>query len=158
YVSGRLGDAALALAHHRGRVTLAADELARCDASLLRPAPRVTLGERLRGVATAAIDVSDGLVGDLGHLLGASRVGATVEMSRIPRCRAVDERVAVSERALALGCLLAGGDDYELCFTAPERAEGGLRLLAQELGLALTCIGSIAAGTGLVVRDERGAP
>jgi thiamine-monophosphate kinase len=150
FVSGRLGDAALALAHRRRRVILAADELTQCEAALLRPTPRVELGERLRGIATAAIDISDGLVGDLGHVLDASGVGATLELAALGR------RLAGDERSLALDCLLAGGDDYELCFTAPARAAAGIGALAGQLDLALTRVGSIEERAGLVVRDESG--
>jgi thiamine-monophosphate kinase len=156
YVSGRLGDAALALAHHRGRIVLPADELAACDQAFLRPKPRVALGERLRGLATAAIDVSDGLVGDLGHILDASGVGATVELAALPRSTALDRRLGGEDRALALDCLLAGGDDYELCFSAPSRAGAELGAVAEQLDLALTRIGSIEERAGLVVHDEHG--
>ncbi len=156
YVSGRLGDAALALAHHAGRVALAPDELAHCAHALLRPTPRVALGERLRGLATAAIDVSDGLTGDLGHVLEASNVGAIVELAAVPRSPWIDARLDGAQRAVALDCLLAGGDDYELLFTAPPDAETTLRTLSVELGLALTRIGSIEPAPGLVVRDESG--
>ena len=135
---------------------LADDELHPCNHALLRPSPRVALGERLRGLATAVIDVSDGLVGDLGHILEASGVGATVELSRIPRSNALDRRLGGAERALALECLLAGGDDYELCFTAPARAAAKLDALSTELGLALTPIGNIEQRPGLVVTDEHG--
>ena len=154
YVSGELGNAALALAHHRGRIALAADDLARCDAALLRPMPRVALGEQLRGQASAAIDISDGLVGDLDHILEASGVGATIEIARLPRSSALEHVLAGGERALALDCLLAGGDDYELCFTAP--ADADLEPLAQQLDLRLTRIGTIERRAGLVVHDEHG--
>ncbi len=156
YVSGSLGDAALALAHHRGRIVLAADELALCDRALLRPEPRVALGQRLRGLATAAIDVSDGLVGDLGHVLDASGVGAAVTVAALPRSTTLAHRLEGADRALALDCLLAGGDDYELCFTAPARAGAKLDALAGQLDLPLTRIGSIEKRAGLVVRDEQG--
>jgi thiamine-monophosphate kinase len=156
YVSGRLGDAALALAHRAGRVALGADELAHCAHALLRPTPRIALGERLRGLATAAIDVSDGLTGDLGHVLEASNVGAIVELAAVPRSPWIDARLGGAQRAVALDCLLAGGDDYELLFTAPPDAEATLKALSVELGLALTRIGTIEPAPGLVVRDESG--
>ena len=156
FVSGRLGDAALALAHHRGLVALAADEFAHCEHALLRPTPRVALGERLRGLASSAIDISDGLTGDLGHILEASSVGATVELASLPRSPALDGRLSGTERSLALECLLAGGDDYELCFTAPASAETALQELSRELALPLTRIGRIDPSRELVVRDERG--
>jgi thiamine-monophosphate kinase len=156
YVSGRLGDAALAVAQQRGRIALAPDELAQCERALSRPTPRVRLGERLRGLATAAIDISDGLTGDLGHILEASRVGGTVDLAAVPRSSVLERRLAGAERALALECLLAGGDDYELCFAAPANAKARVRALGSELGIALTRIGTIDAEPRLVVRDEHG--
>jgi thiamine-monophosphate kinase len=156
YVSGRLGDAALAVAHHRGRIALDRDELKQCDAAMLRPTPRIALGERLRGIASAAIDLSDGLTGDLGHILDASGVGARLEFAAIPRSEAIAHRVAGAERALALECLLTGGDDYELCFTAPEARAAEIDALAKALALPLTRIGSIEKKSGLTVLDEQG--
>ena len=156
YVSGCLGDAALAVAHHRRRVVLARDELERCEGALSRPIPRVALGERLRGLATAAIDLSDGLLGDLGHIAEASRVRATIEIAAVPRSPAIGGRLAGAERALALECLLAGGDDYELCFTAPAGAAAKLKAVSVDVGIALTRIGAIASGSGVVVLDEEG--
>jgi len=158
YVSGRLGDAALAVAATTGRVMLPDDVLAACRARLDTPVPRTALGLALRGVASAAIDVSDGLTGDLGHILERSAVGAVVDLASIPRSPPVAAMLAGPERALALGCLLAGGDDYELCFTAPPAAAPRIRAMAADVELPLTRIGSITAGRGLVVRDERGAP
>ena len=156
YVSGTLGDAALAVAHHRGLISLETDELRRCEAALLRPTPRVALGERLRGVASAAIDLSDGLAGDLGHVLDASGVGATLQLAAIPRSEALNLRLRGTERALVLECLLAGGDDYELCFTAPESRATDVDALARALPLALTRIGVIEKRAGLAVVDEEG--
>jgi thiamine-monophosphate kinase len=156
YVSGTLGDAALAVAHQQRRIVLAPDELARCEQALLWPRPRVELGQRLRGIASAAIDISDGLTGDLGHILEASGRGASVELAAVPRSAILDNLLACDDRALGLECLLAGGDDYELCFTAPARVAAEIGALAEELDLALTQIGRIEDGSGLVVRDETG--
>ncbi len=157
YVSGSLGDAALALAAMSGRTPLAPAVAATCRERLENPAPRVALGEALRGVASAAIDVSDGLTGDLGHILERSRVGATIELAAIPRSQALAAKLAGSERALALQCLLAGGDDYELCFTAPASARERMATIAGTCALSLTRIGVVTGGaTPLVVRDERG--
>jgi|SRR5450631_762285 thiamine-monophosphate kinase len=156
WVSGRLGDAALALAHVQGHVALSAEEFAVCAHALLLPAPRVGLGEKLRGIASAAIDISDGLMGDLGHVLQASGVGAMLELAAIPRGAAVQRVLAGPQRELALRCLLAGGDDYELCFTVPQARESSLGAVARDLGLALARIGSISGATGIVVRDESG--
>jgi thiamine-monophosphate kinase len=158
WLSGALGDASLALAHHGGRVVLTADEAAGCWNALLRPAPRVALGVKLRGLASAAIDVSDGLVGDLGHVLEASKVGAVLELAAIPRSKALDRQLASSAHDVALRCLLAGGDDYELCFTAAPSQDRRVVALAIELGLELRRVGTIAAEPGLVVQDSSGRP
>jgi len=156
HVSGRLGDAALALAALQRRTGLDAEALAALQRRLDTPEPRVALGERLRGVASAAIDVSDGLTGDLAHVLAASGVGADVELERIPRAPALAQKLAGGERDLALACLLAGGDDYELCFTAPPSARARLAAIAVELSLPVTRIGAITAEPGLRIRDEAG--
>ncbi len=158
YVSGPLGDAALAVAATLGRTTLAADALMACRARLDTPVPRIALGLALRGVASAAIDVSDGLSGDLGHILERSAVGAVIDLASIPRSPTLAAMLAGPERATGLACLLAGGDDYELCFTAPPDAATRIRHIAAEVALPLTRIGSITTGSGLVVRDERGTP
>ena len=156
YVSGTLGDAALALAALQGTMALDRGALAAAQARLEMPAPRVALGQRLRGVATAALDVSDGLTGDLAHILTSSGAGATIDLVALPRAPALARMLDGSERALALHCLLAGGDDYELCFTANFAARERLVALAAETGVPLTRIGAITAGRDLVVRDEHG--
>jgi thiamine-monophosphate kinase len=98
------------------------------------------------------------LTGDLGHVLEASGVGATVDLALVPRSRFVDALLDGSHRALALQCLLAGGDDYELCFTAPAALAPRVAAIAAESGGPLQRVGAIQAGGGLVVRDERGFP
>ena len=148
WVSGRLGDARLALEVFRGRVALAGQAFEQVRAAMERPMPRLALGQALRGVATAALDISDGLLGDLGHVLTASRVGATLELAALPR----SEVLAAQPPALQQECLLAGGDDYELVFTAPP----GARL--PDVGVPLTRIGRIEAEPGLRVVDARGEP
>ena len=146
WVSGELGAAALGLACVQGQVALQAPERAHALARLHAPEPRVALGLRLRGLASAAIDVSDGLAGDLGHILARSRVSARIEFARLPRPGAF---ARLGDRALEARCLLSGGDDYELAFTAPAASHTALRALSDELGLALTCIGRIEpAGPG----------
>ena len=157
YVSGALGDAALALAALTGRVTLHSDALAAARERLETPTPRIALGIALRGVATAALDVSDGLTGDLGHILEQSGVGARIELAAVPRSQALARLLAGAQRSLALEWLLAGGDDYELCFTAPRAAARRVAAIASETGVALTRIGEIVANKGLVVCDEHGA-
>jgi thiamine-monophosphate kinase len=166
WVSGVLGDAALALAHRLGKVELDAVDLAQCEPALLRPEPRVRLGLRLRGMASAAIDISDGFAADLGHVLDASRVGAMVDVDALPRSKALrrlvdgnrdgDQDSRSLARKLATSCLLAGGDDYELCFTAGNDRDAAIAALAAELGLALSKVGEITSGSGLVLRDRRG--
>ena len=129
--------------------------LAHCEARLHAPVPCIALGVALRGLATSAIDVSDGLVADLGHI--GERSGAAVELrlAQLPRSRAL---IACTDERLAQECLLAGGDDYELAFTASPEARPKVEALAAELGLTLTRIGGVSAGEpGLVsVYDKSG--
>ena len=147
WVSGELGGAALALRR---------PDIAEAARRLHEPEPRVELGERLRGLAHAAIDVSDGLVGDLGHILERSNVGAVLDYARIPRAAAF---ATIGDAGLERDCVLSGGDDYELLFTATPDERPALQALSRELGLALTRIGTIEPGAPrLEVRDERGAP
>jgi thiamine-monophosphate kinase len=150
WVSGRFGDAALAVAHRARRVRLAPAELARCARALDRPQPRLALGVALRDVARAAIDVSDGLSADLGHICERSGLGAQVWIDRVPRSRVVDRFLAT---ALGREVLLAGGDDYELCFTAPVGARDRIVSIGKRLRLPLTRIGSMRRGRGVRVLD-----
>ena len=158
YVSGTLGDAAFAVAALGQGTDVAPDVLKVIRRTLEMPEPRVNLGERLRGVATAALDVSDGLVGDLGHILESSRVGATVDLAAIPCSEELRRRMRAEGRTLAIEWVLAGGDDYELCFTAPPAMRDTLSDIARDIALPLTRIGTITASTGLCVVDENGAP
>ena len=123
-----------------------------------RPQPRIALGIALRGVATAMLDVSDGLTGDLGHLLDAGGVGARVDLARIPARPALAARRDGAERALAQACLLAGGDDYELLFTARNVDRERVAAAGAAAGVPVTRIGKITPGPGLVVRDATGTP
>ena len=151
WVSGELGGAALAL--EQPNIAAQFPEIAK---RLHQPEPRVELGERLRGMANAAIDVSDGLAGDLGHILERSRVGAVIEYTRIPRSSAFKK---LKNEGLERDCVLSGGDDYELAFTAASARRAELEALSRELGLALTRIGSIQAGEPrLTVLDGQGKP
>ena len=115
WLSGSTGDAALGLAHLKGRIQLEEDALARCLVRLEAPEPRVPLGRKLRALASSAIDVSDGLLADLGHITERSRVGAELDYEALPRSAML---ASCPDRALADACILAGGDDYELLFTA----------------------------------------
>jgi thiamine-monophosphate kinase len=157
WVSGSIGDAMLALAALQGRTTMAPAALAPLRVRLERPQPRVALGIALRGVAGAMLDVSDGLTGDVGHILEASGVGASVDLARIPCAAELRRRLATGERDLALSCLLAGGDDYELCFAARDAMRERVEAAGREAGVAVTRIGTIVLReAGLTVRDEQG--
>lgn len=164
YVSGTLGDARLALETLLGTTSLPAPVLAQARQRLERPSPRVTLGLALRGIASAAIDVSDGLLGDLGHILESSVVGATVEADMAASLMAV---CAGSSRAqdpgtfdLPLGqrrtLTLSGGDDYELLFTAPPTLRAAVRAAAFASQTPVTRIGQINAAPGLRLVDGQG--
>jgi thiamine-monophosphate kinase len=150
-VSGTLGDAAMGLRILRGLA--APEDLAMPLVERYRtPQPRVELGKALRGVATAAIDISDGLLADLVHVLEASGVGARIEASALP--------LSTATRALpgARSCALCGGDDYELLFTVPVERAPVLSSLSRKLQLPLTVIGRTRVEPGLEVVDERGQP
>ena len=153
WVSGTLGDARLALEVFRGTrqapqvVFEAARERLEC------PIPRVSLGLALRGVASAAIDVSDGLVGDLGHVLAASGVGATLRAEQVAALPAQTQALSAQDR---LDLALAGGDDYELAFTAPAAARDAVLAAGRDSGTAVHCIGVIDAAPGLRLVDAAG--
>ena len=165
YVSGTLGDARLALDALQGHApanTLPAEWLAAAQQRLEAPTPRVALGLALRGVATSALDVSDGLLGDLGHILRASGVGACIDTSMT-----IDLIAASAYPISARGpfdpnylhqCTLAGGDDYELAFTAPAAQRGAVAAAAQASATPVTRIGCIEAAPGLRLVDAQGQP
>lgn len=153
WISGRLGDAALALAHQQGHIVLEPHEIKGCLAGLDTPIPRVGLGVGLIGLAHSAIDISDGLLADLGHILECSKASAIVSMPEI-NCSASLKKYL--PHPLGLKCLLAGGDDYELCFTAPRSKRSQIDALSRELVLPLARVGKIDVGDGLVVLDAAG--
>jgi thiamine-monophosphate kinase len=156
YVSGTLGDAALGLQALRGELPGIAAEARDFLAGRYRlPQPRLVPGQRLVGVAQAMIDISDGLVADLGHIAEASGVGAVIEAALLPLSPAA--RAVIGAEPLRLSAALSGGDDYELLFTAAADAGAALTALADELGLPLTRIGRIEAGSGVEVVDDKGA-
>jgi thiamine-monophosphate kinase len=155
WVSGHVGDAAAAVAHLKGDLRLRGSLLAHCLARLDRPAPRVALGRLLVGVANSAIDISDGLVADLGHICERSAVGAAIEFAAVP-CSA--ELMPLRGQAQVTRAILTGGDDYELCFTAVAERRSEIEALSGQTGLALTRIGSIVAGKGVGVVDPAGKP
>lgn len=140
WVSGTLGDAAAALAHHQGGLRLEPDQAARCFPRLFVPTPRVELGLALRGIAHAAIDVSDGFAADLGHILERSGMGAEVAFEMLPRS---DALAALGDNPVVQDCVLAGGDDYELVFTASPSQRDAIESIGRSLELRLTRVGTI---------------
>jgi len=186
WISGHLGDAALALAYMQSQVALTEADFARCAGALHQPVPRLALGLALRGVARSAIDISDGLIADLGHILDCSKVGAEIYFDALPVSElmrslspgssakgrqstirqagcGVDTsaggsggRDSAGERGLFQRCVLAGGDDYELCFTAPASQRDQLGKISRRINLPLTRIGTIVAGSSCVVRSAEG--
>ena len=163
WVSGSLGDARIALEAFRGRLSLSAKAFELARARMEQPTPRVALGQALRGVASAAVDISDGLLGDLGHILSASGVGATVDADIVAGLIAVfrdDSGLASAASLFDLDArrdlALSGGDDYELAFTAPPSARADVELAARTSATAVTRIGRIEAEPGLRVVDTDG--
>lgn len=156
YVSGTLGDARLALEALLGHEQIAPDLLAATRQRLERPTPRVALGLALRGVASSAMDLSDGLLGDLSHILKASRVGACIDTSLTSALMAHGSAVADPE--LLRQCTLAGGDDYELAFTAPPSQRVAVAAAAQASQTPAARIGVIEAEPGLRLVDGQGLP
>ena len=155
WVSGQLGDAAAAVAHRRGELELAPAVIERCRVRLEWPTPRVALGLELSALASSAIDVSDGLLGDLTHICERSGVGAQIEFSKVP-CSAELRPLRDQERIRR--AILAGGDDYELCFTAQPAHAAEIEALSATLDLRLTRIGSIVDGNEVAVHDATGRP
>ena len=153
WVSGTLGDARLALEVFRGTVSLPGEQFETVRRAMELPQPRVTLGLALRGVASSAIDLSDGLVGDLGHVLQRSGVGALLQADALPRSAVL----AAQPLAVQRQCVLAGGDDYELLFTAPPAQRDAVLAAGRLAGVALTRCGTIVAGQGLRIVDAAGS-
>jgi thiamine-monophosphate kinase len=147
FVSGTIGDAALGLMALKGKLPgLAAQHRRFLAGRYHLPEPRLALGRAIAPLATAAMDVSDGLIADLGHICAASGCGAEIDYASVPASPAAQQ--AGERHTLAR---LTGGDDYELLFTAPLRAEAGLRAAARKTGVALTRIGRIVAPPGVRV-------
>lgn len=152
WVSGSLGDARLGLAGCRNELNLDPDTLEAASARLHAPTPRVELGMALQGIARAGIDISDGLTGDLGHILERSGVGATLSVDKLPAGPMLSRQPLDVRRRFAL----AGGDDYELCFTAASDRRDDVLAAAHSTGVSVTRIGSIEAESGLRLADTNG--
>lgn len=162
YVSGTLGDARLALEALQGKIDLPHEVLAQARLRLEQPTPRVALGTALRGVATSAIDISDGLAGDLGHILKASGVGAQVNtentINLIAACARIDWSRDLFDTQKQLKTVFSGGDDYELAFTAPLSARQAVAAASTSSQTPVTRIGVIQSEPGLRLVDRHGQP
>ena len=145
WVSGQFGSAALGLAHLQNKIVLQ-NELAICLNALNTPAPRAALGLALRDIATSCIDISDGLLADLGHILKASSCGARIDLEKIPCIELLKNNLDNPQFQAAI---LAGGDDYELCFTAPKSKYVDINALSKQLNLPIACIGSTRMASSL---------
>jgi len=155
FVSGTIGDAALGLMARSGTLAGVTAEEGRFLSERYRlPRPRLSLGQRLRGLVHATMDISDGLIGDLEHIAEASGVAATIEVGSVPLSPAA--RAALTRDARLIESVLAGGDDYELLFTAPPRHHDALLALGRELGVPVTRVGTIASGSGVRALDPEG--
>lgn len=160
YVSGTLGDARLALEVFRGNISVPEAVFAQARQRMEQPTPRVALGQALRGIASAAADVSDGLLGDLGHVLKASGVGARIDTSIVIGLLAIGQGTFNAGGPFSLkqqlAFVLAGGDDYELVFTAPASARDAVKAAAEAAQTPVTRIGQIEAEVGLRLVDAQG--
>jgi thiamine-monophosphate kinase len=152
WVSGTLGDARLALEVFRGRAALAGDAFEAVRQAMECPQPPVALGVALRGIASSAIDLSDGLSGDAGQVMRAARVGMTIDAAALPRSAVL----AAQPEALQQECLLAGGDDYQLLFSAPPEARAAVAAAGAQTATRVTRIGQVDAEPGLRVVDAHG--
>jgi thiamine-monophosphate kinase len=155
YVSGHLGDARLALEVFRGRLTVPQSVFEQARLRMEMPTPRLALGQALRGIATAAADISDGLLGDLQHILKASHVGADLDTSQVLSTlasRALCNLPLATQRMLTL----SGGDDYELVFTAPEHARAAIATLSDATDTPITRIGKVNGSQQLRLLDSEG--
>ncbi len=155
HVSGTIGDAALGVLAAKGQeLGIGAAEKAFLVDRFRLPQPRLNLGARLAGLASAMMDISDGLAADFGHLCAASGLGGVIEAARVPLSPAT--QAALARDPARLATVLGGGDDYELLFTAPAGATPALAAIARETGVAVTAIGRVEHGTGVRVLDQAG--
>jgi thiamine-monophosphate kinase len=156
WISGTVGDARLALAALRHEINLSKDHLIEVEHRLHQPTPRVELGISLRGLASAALDVSDGLLGDLQHILDQSQVDAEIELNALPKSVTLQKQTIEIQNQFAA----CGGDDYEICFTAPKTQRDDINQLSKTLRLPLTRIGHITlkknSAPKINIRDTSG--
>lgn len=152
WISGSLGDARLALAAYRNELNLDPTQHLQAAQRMHQPTPRIALGIALRGIAHAALDISDGLSGDLGHILTASRVGAQINVDALPVGEVLQSQAPARRREFCLN----GGDDYELCFTAPAEKRDAIIQAGISSQTPLTRVGRIEAELGLRLIDAEG--
>lgn len=157
FVSGAIGDGALGLKVLTGKFpALGKDERAYLERRYRLPEPRIALGQRLQGLASAAIDVSDGLAGDLGHICDASGVGAVIEVARVPLSAAARQAIGIDPQLLETA--IAGGDDYELLFTVPADRVKEIEAVASQSGVPVTEVGVVETGRGVTLMGRDGVP
>jgi thiamine-monophosphate kinase len=155
-VSGTIGDAVLGLRLLTGSADISEEHSAFLIDRYHLPQPRIALGSKLIGLAHAAMDISDGLIGDLAHICKASGVGARIEADKVPLSPSA--RAGIATGLAKLEDLITGGDDYELLFTIPESRRSQLEALAKGDDVLLTVIGNIIEGQGVEVVDRVGHP
>ena len=145
YVTGTLGDAALGLLVEQGLVEISKKHRGHALQRFHYPTARVAIGQALRNIASSCMDISDGLFGDIQHILKRSKVGALIDVTKLPLSQALKDTCAEPQ---ALQCALSGGEDYELLFTVPENKRGSLEVLLSPYGVQVSCIGRITGAAG----------
>jgi len=154
YVSGTLGDAALALVQWDGQCLLQKESIAYLKERLNRPTARIELGLLLRDYASSCIDISDGLLADLGHITERSSVGARINFADIPRSE--EFNLNLTDEALITPLILSGGDDYELCFTIPLNKQNEFEAIIKDKNISVSCIGEIEETSGVrCIQDDK---
>mgnify|MGYP000320098700 FL=1 len=157
WVSGTVGDARLALAALRHEITLSAEDLHQIERQMHNPTPRIELGMQLRNIASSALDVSDGLLGDLRHILKQSQVDAEIQLDKLPKSDTLQKQDVQIQNQFAA----CGGDDYEICFTAPASQRNNIQAISKSIGLPLTMIGRAVLKKDVAVKvyllNESGA-
>ena len=156
WVSGSVGDARLTLAALRHEINLPAEDLQQIEHRMHQPSPRIELGIQLRNIASAALDVSDGLLGDLRHVLQQSRVNAEIQLDRLPKSATLQKQDVQIQKQFSA----CGGDDYEICFTAPASQRDKIEAISKLIEVPLTIIGKIVPKNDLEAKvyllDESG--
>lgn len=155
YVTGTLGDAALGLLVEQGAVEISKKHRGHALQRFHYPTARVAIGQALRNIASSCMDLSDGLFGDIQHILQRSKVGALIDVSKLPLSQALKD---TCPEAQALQCALSGGEDYELLFTVPENKRGSLEVLLSPYGVQVSCIGRITGAAGKLELRQQDQP